>query len=271
LSKGGFDALFARRRQEGRLALLPWLMAGYPSPDLMIDLIEAMADAGADGFEVSVPFSDPIADGPTVQRANQHALDRGVTPPDAIALVARARGRVDRPIALMGYFNPILRYGLDRYCRDAKSAGANALIVPDLPPEEAAELADAARAGRLDLVAFVAPTTSPARLKAIARTASGFIYCVSLTGVTGARAELAAGLEELLGSVRAVTATPVVVGFGISRPEHVDWLRGRADGAIVASALIDRIERAEGDPVSVAADFVRALRAAADGAARPAR
>ncbi|HEY3107289.1 MAG TPA: tryptophan synthase subunit alpha [Chloroflexota bacterium] len=270
MSEGGFEALFAQRRQEGRLALLPWLMAGYPSPDLMIELVAAMAEAGADGFEVSVPFSDPIADGPTVQRANQHALDRGVTPADAIGLVARARARVDRPIALMGYFNPILRYGLDRYCRDAEAAGASALIVPDLPPEEAAELAEATRRGGLDLVAFVAPTTSPERLKAVGRTASGFIYCVSLTGVTGARAELAEGLDDLLGSIRAVTATPVVVGFGISRPEHVAWLRGRADGAIVASALIDRIERAEGDPVAAAAEFVRALRAAADGAASPA-
>jgi tryptophan synthase alpha chain len=271
LSSGGFGELFAQRRQEGRLALLPWLMAGYPSPDLMIDLIAAMAEAGADGFEISVPFSDPIADGPTVQRANQHALDNGVTPSDALALVARARERVDKPIALMGYVNPILRYGPEKYCRDARAAGASALIVPDLPPEEATELAEATRACGLDLVAFIAPTTSPERLQAIARAASGFIYCVSLTGVTGARTDLAEGLEDMLGAIRAVTTTPLVVGFGISRPEHVAWLRGRADGAIVASALIDRIERTEGDPVAVAADFVRTLRAAADGAPTPAR
>jgi tryptophan synthase alpha chain len=271
LSDQSFETLFAQRRQEGRLALLPWLMAGYPSPDLTVELIEAMAEAGADGFEISVPFSDPIADGPTVQRANQHALDLGVTPGDVLALVARARKRVDRPIALMGYVNPILRYGPERYCRDARAAGASALIVPDLPPEEAAELAEATRGCGLDLVAFVAPTTSPARMAAIARGARGFIYCVSLTGVTGARAALASGLEELLAAIRAATTTPVVVGFGISRPEHVEWLRGRADGAIVASALIDRIERAGGDPAPVAAEFVRELRAAADGAASPAR
>src|SRR5262245_3801348 len=144
-------------------------MAGYPSPDLMVDLLAAMADAGADGFEISVPFSDPIADGPTVQRANQHALDRGVTPADAIGLIARARARVDRPIALMGYVNPILRYGPERYCRDARAAGASALIVPDLPPEEAAELLDATRGCGLDLVAFVAPTTSPERLPRVVR------------------------------------------------------------------------------------------------------
>src|SRR5262245_60995128 len=126
-------------------------MAGYPSPDLMVDLIAAMAEAGADGFEISVPFSDPIADGPTVQRANQHALDRGVTPADALALVARVRARVDRPIALMGYVNPILRCGPERYCQDARAAGASALIVPDLPPEEAGELAEAARGSDLDL------------------------------------------------------------------------------------------------------------------------
>jgi tryptophan synthase alpha chain len=271
LSSGGFGELFAQRRQEGRLALLPWLMAGYPSPDLMIDLIAAMAEAGADGFEISVPFSDPIADGPTVQRANQHALDNGVTPSDALALVARARERVDKPIALMGYVNPILRYGPEKYCRDARAAGASALIVPDLPPEEATELAEATRVSGLSLVAFVAPTTSPARLAAIARSATGFVYCVSLTGVTGARAELAEGLEGMLGAIRAATTTPVVVGFGISRPEHVEWLHGRADGAIVASALIDRIERAGGDPAPVAAEFVRALRAAADGATSPTR
>lgn len=265
-----FARMFAARRAEGRLALLPWLMAGFPSLDATVDLVAAMADAGADGFELSVPFSDPIADGPTIQRANQRALDNGVTPKIALDLLAKARARVDVPIALMGYMNPIERHGVEQYCRDARSAGADALIVPDMPLEEARELSAATLASGLDLVAFVTPTTQPARLARIGRDARGFIYCITLTGVTGARARLDEGLPELLRTVRAATTTPVVVGFGISRPEHLTELRGRADGAIFASALIDRMWDAP-DPVATAGAFVREMRAGADaGVAAPA-
>lgn len=262
----GFASAFARRRAAGGLALLPYLMAGYPSADATVELLARLADAGADGFELGIPFSDPLADGPTVQRAGQAALAGGMTAAGALEILRRARRTVDRPVALMGYMNPIVRFGVERFCRAAAEAGANALIVPDLPPEEAEELGGAAAANRLDLVQFVAPTTSPERLKIVARAARGFVYCVSVTGVTGARAELAAGVDAMLARIRAVTTTPVVVGFGISRPEHITHLVGRADGAIVASALIDAMAREPERAVAVVTEIVAGLRAAADGA-----
>jgi tryptophan synthase alpha chain len=261
----GFASLFARSRAEGRLALLPYVMAGYPTVEATVELLLALEAAGGDGFELGVPFSDPIADGPTVQAASQVALRNGMTPRRATELLAEARRRGLRaPVALMGYLNPVFRYGIERYCQDAAAAGADGLIVPDAPPEEAGELERACRARGLDLVQFVAPTSSPERIKLAARAARGFVYVVSLTGVTGARAELAAGVDGLLERVRAATKTPVVVGFGISRPEHLAHLRGRADGAIVASALINRIEANRGAPVEAGAAFLRELLAGAE-------
>jgi tryptophan synthase alpha chain len=264
----GFGRLFERSRPAGRLALLPYVMAGYPTVDSTVELLLGLEAAGADGFELGVPFSDPIADGPTIQAASQVALHNGMTPPRAIELLAEARRRgLLGPVALMGYLNPIVRQGVERYCAAAAAAGADGLIVPDAPPDEADELERACRGRGLDLVQFVAPTSSPARIELAARAARGFVYVVSLTGVTGARAELAAGLDALLARVRAATTTPVVVGFGISRPEHLAHLRGRCDGAIVASALINRLDAGRADPVAAGAAFLRELRAGADGAA----
>jgi tryptophan synthase alpha chain len=262
-----FAELFAERRREKRLTLLPYLMAGYPSVDATVELLAAMSEAGGDGFELGMPFSDPIADGPTVQRANQRALENGVTPTKTLDLLREARKHVAKPVSLMGYYNPMVRYGVERWCRDAAQAGAQALIVPDVPPEEAEELDAATRAAGLDLVAMVAPTSSPDRVRLASRAARGFIYCVALVGVTGARRDLSSELEALLGSVRSVTTTPVVVGFGISTPQHLTWLRGRSDGAIVASALIDRMDAAGPNAVAAAGDFVRSLRAGADARA----
>lgn len=267
----GFGRLFERTRAEGWLALLPYVMAGYPTLEATVELLLGLEGAGADGFELGVPFSDPIADGPTVQAASQVALANGMTPRRATELLAEARRRGLRgPVALMGYLNPIVRHGIERYCAEAAAAGADGLIVPDAPPEEAEELERACRGCGLDLIQFVAPTSSPERIKLAARAARGFVYVVSLTGVTGARAELAAGLDDLLERVRAATKTPVVVGFGISRPEHLAHLRGRADGAIVASALINRIDANRGAPVEAAAAFLRELREGAAGAVRTA-
>jgi len=260
-----FADLFAERRAQRRLALLPWVMAGQRDDATTVDLLAAMVDAGADGFEISIPFSDPIADGPTVQRANQRALENGMTVVGALELLRQVRARVSVPIALMGYVNPFLRHGFERFCADASAAGAQALIVPDLPLEESRDQAVAAAKHGLDLIQFVAPTTTDRRVREIAKAARGFIYCVSLTGVTGARADLAAGLDDLLARTKAATDTPVVVGFGISRPEHLARLRGKADGAIVASALLDTMERAGDRAVEAAAAFVRELRRGADG------
>ena len=259
-----FSDLFAQRRAEGRLALLPWIMAGERDDEASVAVLERMVEAGADGFEISIPFSDPMADGPTVQRANQRGLERGMTVAGALALLGKVRQRVTVPIALMGYANPFVRYGLEKFARDAVAAGANGWIVPDVPYEEADDFRRAAAAAKLDLVQFVAPTTTAQRALVVAREAKGFIYCVSLTGVTGARTDLAAGLDDLLARVKAATNTPIVVGFGISTPQHLIRLRGKADGAIVASALVDLMEKAA-DPIEAAGSFVTTLRAGADG------
>jgi tryptophan synthase alpha chain len=268
----GFARLFERTRPAGRLALLPYVMAGHPTVASTVDLLLGLEAAGADGFELGVPFSDPVADGPTIQSASQVALRNGMTPARTTELLAEARRRGLRaPVALMGYLNPIVHRGVGRYCAEAAAAGADGLIVPDAPPEEADDLERACQACRLDLIQFVAPTSSAARIALAAGRARGFVYVVSLTGVTGARAELAAGLDALLERVRALTTTPVVVGFGISRPEHLAHLRGRADGAIVASALINRMDAAPDAPLEAATAFLRELRAGADGVVAAAR
>jgi tryptophan synthase alpha chain len=258
--RAGFAGLFDLTRAQGRLALLPWVMAGYPSVDSTVDLLLALEGAGADGFELAVPFSDPIADGPTIQVANQAALANGVTPTMAIDLLATARKRgLKGPVAMMGYLNPIVRVGVQRYCDLVAKAGGNGLIVADLPFDEVDVVGGAAARSGLELVQFVAPTSPQVRIRAAAKAARGFVYVVSLTGTTGARTELAAGLDDLIDRVRAATKTPVVVGFGISKREHLAHLRGKADGVIVASALVNTMREASGDPVVAAAVFVREL------------
>jgi tryptophan synthase alpha chain len=252
---------FAGLKARGQTALMPYLMVGFPERDSALELAPALEAAGADLFELGVPFSDPLADGATVQRASERALANGVRLPFCLETVAALRaGGLRAPLVLMGYYNPFLRYGLERLAADASAAGADGLIIPDLPPEEAGECQAICRAHGLDVIFFVAPTTPEERIAAIARIASGFIYCVSLTGVTGARAELWEGLPAFLDRVRRHTDLPLVVGFGISRAEHVRLVGQHADGAIVASALINRIEglpRAE-QPAAAAA-YLREL------------
>ncbi len=253
---------FARLKAEGRAALMPYLMVGFPERDTALDLAPALEAAGADLFELGVPFSDPLADGATIQRAAERALANGVRLGTCIETVAELRRRgVRAPLVMMGYFNPFLRYGLPRLVADAAAAGADGLIIPDLPPEEAGECQSLCRAAGLDLIFFVAPTTPDERLATIAGMASGFIYCVSLTGVTGARRELWPGLPDFLARVRRHTDLPLVVGFGISSAAHVRQVGAYADGAIVASALINQIEGAPPDgQVGAAEAFVRGLR-----------
>jgi tryptophan synthase alpha chain len=253
---------FARLKSERRTALMPYLMIGFPERDSAPELALALEAAGADAFELGVPFSDPLADGATVQRASERALANGVRLPFCLETVAALRARgVQAPLVLMGYFNPFLRYGLEQLAADAAAAGADGFIIPDLPPEEAGECHAACRAHGLDLIFLVAPTTPDERIAQIAKLASGFIYCVSLTGVTGARRELWEGLPGFLDRVRQHTDLPLVVGFGISSAAHVRQVGAHAEGAIVASALINAIEelpphqRAEG-----AAAFLRELK-----------
>jgi tryptophan synthase alpha chain len=252
---------FARLKSEGRTALMPYLMTGFPERDSALELAPALEAAGADLFELGVPFSDPLADGATVQRASERALANGVRLPFCLETAAALRARgVTAPLVLMGYFNPFLQYGLERFAADAVAAGVDGLIIPDLPPEEAGECQAACRAAGLDLILFVAPTTPDERIAQVARLASGFIYCVSLTGVTGARRELWSGLPDFLARVRRHTDLPLVVGFGISSAEHVRQVGAHAEGAICASALIDAIEAAApGQQTAAAVEFLRSL------------
>ena len=243
LATNAIDTTFERLRGEGRLAFIPYLTAGYPDRDGALELGRTFAARGADLIELGLPFSDPLGDGPTIQRSSSVALEKGMTVRGALALARELATGTDAPLVLMGYYNPIARYGPQAFCRDARDAGVSGLIVPDLPVEESDELRAACRANDMRLIYLLAPTSTAARIDAVARRASGFIYCMAVTGVTGARADLSADLAPFLARVRAATSVPLVVGFGISRPEHVARLRGLADGAVVASALIDLVDR----------------------------
>jgi len=243
-----------------RPTFMPYYPLGFPTPALSVDVIEALARNGADLIEVGLPFSDPLADGPVIQRATQIALQQGLTVAKALQAVAELRARgVTTPLVLMGYFNPLLAYGLERLARKAAEAGADGFIVPDLPPEEAAEFE--AAIAPLPQIRMVAPTTPDERLAAVLSEARGFVYMVSLTGVTGARTALAEGLADFVGRVRAHTALPVCVGFGIGTPEQAQAVGALADGVIVGSACVRAIGESA-DPVRTAADFARAFKAA---------
>ena len=236
----GLDALAALfARAGGRAAFLPYYPIGFPTVEASLDAIQAMAGVGVDGFEIGMPFSDPLADGPTIQAATQVALRNGVTVRRCLEAVRELRARgVGQPMLLMGYLNPVLAYGPDAFAGDARAAGADGLIVPDLPPEEADLLAGACAREGLALIFFLAPTSSDARIRQVAERARGFLYVVSVTGVTGAREALPPGLGDFLARVRAQTACPRVVGFGISGPEQARAINGLAEGFIVGSALV---------------------------------
>ncbi len=254
--------MFARVKAERRVALMPYVMIGYPERGAEVELAAAMAEAGADMFELGIPFSDPLADGATVQRASERALANGVRPRDCLESVRQMRARgVTVPLVPMGYYNPFLQYGLERWTSEAAQAGADGVIIPDLPPEEAQACKQACQKAGLDLIGFVAPTTPNERIAEIAGVASGFLYCVALTGVTGARRELWQGLPAFLQRVRQHTDLPLVVGFGISTAAHVAQVGQYADGAIVASAMIDMLDSLEpAQHAAGAARFVRQLR-----------
>lgn len=253
---------FTALREQGRAALMPYFTLGYPTPEDSLAVIDALACSGADLIELGVPFSDPLADGPTIQHSTQTALAQGVTVRRCLEMVAELRARgVRQPLLLMGYVNPILAYGLERYVADACRAGADGLIVPDLPMEEAGALESACREHGLALVYLVSPASTPERIAALAGRATGFLYLVSVTGVTGARDDLASGLADFVARVRAVTRTPLAVGFGISTPQHARSVAALADGVIIGSALV----RAAGDgpdPASAAGEYIRGIRAA---------
>ncbi|HEY8496777.1 MAG TPA: tryptophan synthase subunit alpha [Limnochordales bacterium] len=265
---------FAAAAQTGRPAVMPFVMAGDPDLTVTAELLPALAEAGADIVELGVPYSDPLADGPTNQRAAQRALLAGTTVAGVLDTVAQARAKgLAIPIVLLVYYNCIWTHGEAAFVRKAAAAGVDGLIVPDLPPEEAGSLRAAARAAGLDLVPLAAPTSTDERLAFIGRVASGFIYCVSVTGVTGARDTLPPELAAFLQRVRQAAGgrVPLAVGFGISAPEHVREVGRLADGVIVGSALVERLEKATSPQAAVeeAAALVRAMRQAADEARVP--
>lgn len=254
-----FHAALAQRTA----ALMPYFTLGYPDRATSLDVIEAIAPY-SDLLELGVPFSDPLADGPTIQHSTQVSLEQGTTVADCLAMVRELRGRgVTAPFLMFGYYNPMLAYGLERFVADAGAAGAQGFIVPDLPSEEAADLEQLAADAGMVYVHFLAPTSNPRRIAYVTARAQGFIYLVSLTGVTGARSELQADLADFVARVRAETDTPLAVGFGISTPALAAAVGRLADGVIVGSALIDAVDRAaRGDEATAAADFVRSLREA---------
>jgi tryptophan synthase alpha chain len=261
---GRIERTFGELAQQGRTALMPYLTMGYPARDSALDLVPAIADAGADLVELGVPFSDPLADGATIQASSQRALANGMTLPLCLdqADALRARG-VRLPFVLMGYYNPILQLGIECFARRAAAAGIDGAIVPDLPPEESGDLHAALRRHGIDLVFLLAPTTDDGRMRDIATRASGYLYLVSLVGVTGARDHLPPELESFVARVRSASDLPLAVGFGIGSPEQAARVARVADGVIVGSALIRAIGDAA-DPVVAAQAFVASLREGID-------
>lgn len=259
---------FAQAKTENRAAFMPYLPAGYPDLPTSLDLLAALAAAGADLIEIGVPFSDPLADGPTIQAATQQALAQGMTPAICLAAVRTLRQRgVAIPLLLMGYVNPILAYGVDRYVADAADAGASGLIIPDLPPDEAGDVEAACQQHSLAMIYLVAPTSTAARIAQAARHSTGFIYLVSVAGITGARADLPPHLAEFVARVRQHTGLPLAVGFGISTPAQAAAVAGMADGVVVGSALV---KLAAGEaPLPAIAAAARQLAAAARTPVRP--
>jgi tryptophan synthase alpha chain len=255
-----FDEL--ARQSEG--ALIVFTVAGHPDPQTSASLLLAMADAGADIIELGVPFSDPLADGPAIQAASQRALAEGMTPGDVLKMAGAFRASRELPLVVMTCYNPIWQYGQERFARECAKAGVDGVIVTDLPPEEAVEWVGVARGEGVDTVFLLAPNSTNARVKKVVDLASGFVYCVSRMGVTGARAELPADLTDLVGRIRRETAKPIAVGFGISRPEHVAEVCRVANGAVVGSALVSLIDR-EPKPAGLGesvSSFVSELKAA---------
>jgi tryptophan synthase alpha subunit len=230
-------------RDEGRVALIPYITAGYPELDSTPELVRALVEGGADAIELGLPFSDPMADGVSIQRSTFRALQNGVTPQLVLEAARRLRDEgVVIPLIVMTYYNPVLAYGQDAFVRDAVASGVDGLIPVDVPPDEAQELAARCRAEGLNFIPLLAPTSTDERIALAVQEASGFVYCVSVAGVTGAREALPEELGAFLQRVRRQTKLPLGVGFGISRPEHIEALRGKADAAIVGSAIVDVIE-----------------------------
>jgi tryptophan synthase alpha chain len=223
-------------------ALIAYITAGYPDAKATVKIAKALAEGGSDIIELGIPFSDPLADGATIQRASYQALQRGTTPDVCLEIAAAIRREISTPLVFMTYYNPVLNYGLEAFCKACVKAGVNGLIVPDLPPEEGLELEAITQQNNLDLIYLLAPTSTDARIDTVAMRSRGFIYLVSLTGVTGARNTLSLELEGFVKKVKEKVSLPLCVGFGISKVEHAVQAAALADGVIIGSKLIELIE-----------------------------
>ena len=254
---------FHERRAEGRAVLVPYLTAGFPEPSSTVPMMEAAADAGADVLELGIPFSDPLADGPTIQRSSFVALQKGATVDRVLDALREFRSRRDTPVVVFTYLNPVLRRGLERFCREAVDAGADGILLTDLPVGTDPELEAAVRGAGLDWIRLLAPTTPYERVPLIALGSSGFVYYISRTGVTGARSELRAELASEVDRLREQISLPIAVGFGISTPAQARTVASVADGVVVGSALVARMEQ---EGVEGAAAFLRSLRKGMDEA-----
>jgi tryptophan synthase alpha chain len=256
--KTGTSRLESAVRAEGDLKLIAYMMAGHPNRKKSQEVGKRLAASGIAALEIGIPFSDPLADGPVIQRAGQVALEHGMNVGAALEL-AQAVAAEGAPVVLMTYINPVLAHDPRRFAAEAAQAGVSGVIVPDLPVEESEPVAGWLRAASLDTIFMVAPTTAPDRMETICDRSSGFLYCVTVTGITGARKDLPPGMKELFETIRGHTALPIAAGFGISRPEHMKSLRGTADAAVVGSAIVGEIERGV-DPVPLVKELLKACR-----------
>lgn len=264
-ASGRIAQRFRELSRAGELGLVAYITAGDPSLEASEKIVLACADAGADCIELGVPFSDPVADGPTIQRASERALRNGTTLAGVLDLVRRLRSRTQVPLVLFSYFNPMLQMGIEKFADAAASAGADGVLATDLTPEESDEYRRVLRSRGLDTIFLAAPTSTDARLKLIASVSSGFLYLISRTGVTGARESLPEEVPGLVRRLRKFTSSPIAVGFGISLPTHVTVLGGIADAAVVGSAIVAEIEKAGSADAAakVVGDLVSRLKNAA--------
>ncbi|MFN2426491.1 MAG: tryptophan synthase subunit alpha [Candidatus Binatia bacterium] len=263
------NAKLAALKAEGRAGLVPFFSVGDPDLQTSRDAILAAAEAGADVIELGVPFSDPIADGTVIQESSQRALKAGSSLPRVLEIVSWLRARTEVPLVLFGYYNPFFRYGDETFARDAAAAGADAVLCTDAPPEEAADLVAACRRFDLANIFLLAPTSDDDRMRAVAEVASGFVYMVSVTGVTGARSQAPAGIEALVARAREITGLPMGVGFGISTPAQAADVARYAELVVVGSALVRRMfEAGPGGAVEAARNFVSELRTGIDSVRR---
>ncbi|MGD9116612.1 MAG: tryptophan synthase subunit alpha [Dehalococcoidia bacterium] len=246
-------------RQKRKKALIPYVTVGYPTIEATLEVVPLLAQNGADIVELGIPFSDPLADGVTIQRSSHQALLKGVTINTCLDVAEKLRKQTDVPLVFMTYYNPVFHYGLEAFCKDSAAAGVDGLIIPDLPPQEGGELEKVAPKHDLDLIYLLAPTSPPERIKLVASKSRGFIYLVSVTGVTGAREALPADLAAFADRVRKAASQPLCVGFGISTPQQAQRVAAIADGVIVGSRIIQLMENGDMGKVG---EFIKELREA---------